>query len=151
MLAESTYILSSADVQVSLVVLDTWSSMSVCFDDWSFGEPAFPGSSCRTLDFNLAFSSLLLSIVPNACFFWIGCMRLVTLNRKSIKASSDFSVLYTSKLVCGTLVCLGATVALIGGSIGDGLPALGITSLALAIPVAVSSILTCSGAASLNG
>lgn len=121
--------------------------MSVCFDDWSPRSSNFPGLSCRTLDFSLAFSSIFLAILPYCCFLLLSALRLYTVIKEDIKLESKTllaSALCWGKLCCSALLILGSAIAT-AGSIGDDISALGVAAFALAIPTAVRSLqLQCS-------
>lgn len=117
--------------------------MSVCYDDWRLASEAFPGSACRLLDFNLAFSSLVLAIVPYTVFILLSAFRLRTLWKKQAKIESrSFAgrCLYYGKLALATINSVGCILALIGGSRSEEFKGTGIAALVLANPTAVSLV-----------
>lgn len=117
--------------------------MAPCSDDWSLVNDAIPGTECRELDFNLAFESLLLTIVPNICFLLFAAVRIWVLSRKSVKidSSSRSAFLARAKMVCGAIAVLGNLLAIVGVTIGNETwPALGVAGLTLTLPVSVSSL-----------
>ena len=117
--------------------------MSVCYDDWLFSSEDFPGSACRLLDFNLAFSSLVLAIIPCTVFILLSAFRLRALRKKQAKTESrSFGgrCLYYGKLALAAINTIGCILAIIGGSRSKEFEGTGIAALVLAIPTAVSLV-----------
>ena len=114
-----------------------------CSDEWSFSGSAFPGSECRILDFNLAFESVLLSIVPNVCFFVLSVFHLHTLMAKELKIGTSVrsKTLFGLKLGISFLALAGSLLALIGWVTTGTESAYGVAALALSIPVSVSGLM----------
>lgn len=93
-----------------------------CSDEWSIGNGS---SSCRTLDFNLAFSSAILSIAPSACFIVCSWLLLYHLVGRHVKTLCTGGVLLTGKvtaalgLAAADLLCLIAwTTSIDGAQVG---------------------------------
>ena len=115
--------------------------MANCASDWTWTDPAFPGSACRELDFSLIFSSVVLSILPSTIFYLAAVHHIYKLMQREISISKckASKLLCAAKSACALLALLGNIMSLIGWMATQREEhGTGTTAVALSLPVSVS-------------
>lgn len=107
----------------------------VCPDEWQIGDGS---SSCRTLDFNLAFSSALLSITPSTCLIVGSWTLMYVLTRRHGDGLCRGGVLLAAKMTAAIVVILADLLAVVGWSTKVSSPVMGTAAVVMAFIASVS-------------
>ena len=106
-----------------------------CPDEWQMGDGS---SSCRAFDFNLAFSSALLSIAPSACLSIGSWTLLYIVTRRQGVDLCRGGVLLASKMIAASVLILADLLAVVAWSTQVSSPVMGTAAVVMAFIASVS-------------